>query len=56
MTRTVFDWLQRAREATGAADIDRCLDEAAALARDANDWRSILAVLAELPRPAHILT
>ena len=52
MTRTVFDWLQRAREATGSADIDHCLDEAAALARHAYDWRSILAMLAELPAVA----
>src|SRR5215207_3340240 len=52
MTRTISDWLQRAREATDAADIDRCLDEAAALARDANDWRWVLDAVAELPAVA----
>jgi len=47
--RTVTDWLRDARDAGAAADVERCLDAAAALADDSYDWQLILAALHELP-------
>jgi len=46
---TVEDWLERARGGTGAGEVERCLDEAAALARRCYEWCAILAALEELP-------
>jgi hypothetical protein len=49
MERTVFDWLDRARGCVDASEVDRCLDEAAALARRGYEWCTILAALGDLP-------
>ena len=52
MMLTVSDWLRRATDATAAADADRCLDAAAALAQESYEWRMILAALTDLPAVA----
>jgi len=46
--RTVTDWLRDAREAGDAAESERCLDAAAALAQHCYEWRMILAALFDL--------
>ena len=49
MSRTVLDWLAHARASVDAAEARRCLDAAAALARETHHWRAILAALADVP-------
>ena len=45
----MMDWLREARDTGDAADVERCLDEAAALARHCYEWRMILAAVPDLP-------
>jgi hypothetical protein len=50
--RTVTDWLREARDAGDKADVERCLDAAAALAQQCYEWRIILGALFDLPAVA----
>ena len=52
MGRNVYDWLARARDGADAGEVERCLDEAAALARGYLEWCMIVAALGDLPSVA----
>ena len=49
MGRNVYDWLARVRDGADAGEVERCLDEAAALARGYIEWCMILDALGDLP-------